>query len=703
MSSRKDADNASDIVAPVQTVELLPVLIIPGFMSSGLEIQQSVLRPDWKGRRLWINLSSLGFQSIHFGSSPSVEKEPDAKHTEYKSDWLTHMSLRHDLQSERDGVTVRAIQGLPGVDYLTPGTLTNHVSYVFGPVIKALVNAGYTEGLNLDAMSYDWRLSPVQMEVRDQYFSRTIQRVEQMYKENDETPVVIMCHSLGCKVGHYFLNVCQDAKGQEWLDKYIHTYMPVGGPHLGAPKALRSVISGDKMGLDTFLSDPEALAFGRSLGSGPWLFPSKLPPGAPSPFYFHPQGVIEVTVMSRISVKAMLKDRRSLSRSKKFKLSLVYNDNVVSTDYHFAEDDSLEFDEVFTFSTGPDGPGSANESTDLFQVLLLEPGVSASKHEREHHCCLRQIICLPFKIICFLPIIFFCMVKHVTILSAEAVSRAIGGSTILAASDPIKVSSVLKKRTGTNTIEVDLYYGDDREDHAEGGCCKCCYKPTPERVTLTMTWKPPATGPQQSRINSAIAVKDTNTKDPEMKKARKPCADLLEREGLDDILSMMREVYDTDPVGPRGRSATEAPPVKRIKAIYGINLSTEVGAVYCCRPAAILSSTENKFELDCDAKLSDNSKADGLKVKGGILYETNKMKQADGRLCSGDGTVPYYSLSYVTTWKESCQVEVSEIDKADHREILADSRFHEILIDYLSSTRNSTSAGPSNTEIASTS
>lgn len=676
MSSSQDDDSP----------ELLPICIIPGFMSSGLEIQQSIFRPDWEGERLWINLASLGFQSIHFGSSPAVEKEPDAKHTKYKSDWLNHMSLMHDLQSEREGIKVRAIEGLPGVDYLTPGTLTNHVSYVFGPVIKALVEAGYTEGKNLDAMSYDWRLSPIQMEARDQYFSRTMKRIEQMYHDNDATPVVILCHSLGCKVGHYFLNFCLDNKGREWIDTYIHTYMPVGAPHLGAPKALRSNISGDKMGLDTFLSDAEGLAFGRSLGSGPWLFPGKLPPGAPSPFYYHPQGLLEVSVTSSVNVAPMLKDRRKISKSKRFKLSLVYNDNVVTTDYHADENGMVQFDEVFCFATGKDGPGTSNKgNTDLLQILLLEPGVSASKHEKEHHCCLRQLVCIPLKVLCILPLLFFCMVKHVTILSAEAVSRAIGGSTILAASDTITVSEALKKRKN-GSIQVGLFYGEDRDrEDGSGGCFRCCYKPRPEKITLRMSWTPPAKTPATSpREGSVVALKDATTMDPEMAQCT-GCSDLLEREGLDDILDMMQQVYDTDPLDPRGRSSTEPPPVKRIKAIYGINLSTEVGAVYCRRPAAIESPTENKYELDKDAKLSKNSKAAGEKLKGGILYETPKKKQADGRCCSGDGTVPYYSLSYVRAWRNDCILEVSEIDKAEHREILADPRFHKTVLDYVSS------------------
>lgn len=393
------------------------------------------------------------------------------------------------------------------------------------------------------------------------------------------------------------------------------------------------MICGDKMGLDTFLSDREALAFGRSLGSGPWLFPANLPPGVPSTFYFHPQGILEVRVTSPIRVKRMLKDRRAISKTKKFKLSLVYNDNVATTDYHVSENGSVLFDETFCFATGPDGVGSAKGSSDLFQILLLEPGVSASKHEKDNRSCCRKLLCLPFQILCLFPILFFCMVKHVTILSAEAVSRAVGGSTILAVSKPINVSGTLQRPT--IKVRIKLYYGDDRDDMDGGGFCR--KKPSPEEISVTMKYTPPARL-KPNRRKSKIAIKDNNTSDPELADDRVDCADLLEREGLDDILSMVENVYDTDPVGPRSRSSTEAPPVKRIKAIYGKNLRTEVGAIYRRRPAAIERNTENRYELDTDAKLSKRDKSQGLKLKGGVLYETDKRKQADGCFCSGDGT-----------------------------------------------------------------
>ena len=51
---------------------------------------------------------------------------------------------------------------------------------------------------------------------------------------------------------------------------------------------------------------------------------------------------------------------------------------------------------------------------------------------------------------------------------------------------------------------------------------------------------------------------------------------------------------------------------------------------------------------------------------------------------SGDGTVPYWSLAHCKNWQsEKCEVKVTEIDKAEHRNILADPRFHDALLGYV--------------------
>jgi hypothetical protein len=278
--------------SPNEGNKFYPILIIPGFMSSGLEVKESEDSPNWVGKRVWINLTSLGFASIFRGGNLERNESirgktgfDEEKHREFeqqivcKNKWLHHMSLSADMVTERPGVKVRPINGLAGVDYLTPGALTEHLSYVFGPVINALQAAGYSNTM-LDAAPYDWRLPPSELESRDHYFSETMLQIEDMYRRNNSTPIVLLCHSLGCKTGHYLLNFAKNhpkGGGQLWLDKYIHAYMPVGAPHLGAPKSLRCLVDGDKMGLDAFLSDADGLILGRSLGSVPWLVPRILP------------------------------------------------------------------------------------------------------------------------------------------------------------------------------------------------------------------------------------------------------------------------------------------------------------------------------------------------------------------------------------------------------------------------------------------
>ena len=245
----------------------LPILIFPGFMSSALEVLQSNVVPHpvpstefalpggstatatrWKGKRVWLDIKSAGFESLYLGSAMranEILKENGETYNEHlhlqfqiesesKRRWIDHIRLASDLRSEMPGIQVRHVEGLKGVDYLVPGKLGEHVAWVFLPVIRALCKAGYTEGLDLDAVPYDWRLPPMILEERDGYFTKTISRVERMYEENGQKPIVLLCHSMGSKTCHYFLNFCLREKSRKWLDTHIHTYMPVGAPHLGA-------------------------------------------------------------------------------------------------------------------------------------------------------------------------------------------------------------------------------------------------------------------------------------------------------------------------------------------------------------------------------------------------------------------------------------------------------------------------------------
>jgi hypothetical protein len=129
--------------------KLTPVLIIPGFMSSVLEVQSSTLQPSWKNQRLWLNITTLGFNSItrggklqrneeirstkllnaeETGKEEALDPSVEQMHAEYlkqvecKNKWVQHMKLGDDMISEREGVVVRAIQGTAG----------KHMCYCFG-------------------------------------------------------------------------------------------------------------------------------------------------------------------------------------------------------------------------------------------------------------------------------------------------------------------------------------------------------------------------------------------------------------------------------------------------------------------------------------------------------------------------------------------------------------------------------------------
>jgi hypothetical protein len=55
--------------SPNEGNNFYPILIIPGFMSSGLEVKESKDSPSWVSKRVWINLTSIGFASIFRGGT----------------------------------------------------------------------------------------------------------------------------------------------------------------------------------------------------------------------------------------------------------------------------------------------------------------------------------------------------------------------------------------------------------------------------------------------------------------------------------------------------------------------------------------------------------------------------------------------------------------------------------------------------------
>lgn len=91
----------------------------------------------------------------------------------------------------------------------------------------------------------------------------------------------------------------QRSIGQAWIDKHVHSLFSIGAPFLGSPQSNRALISGEKMGLDFFLSDREATAMCRSWGSAPMLFqaaPEYYPKDLPQ-LYTRIEALLEISIM----------------------------------------------------------------------------------------------------------------------------------------------------------------------------------------------------------------------------------------------------------------------------------------------------------------------------------------------------------------------------------------------------------------------
>ena len=663
--------------------KLLPILIIPGFMSSGLEIKQSTINKNWEGKRIWLNLTSLGFESFTKNGTVNIKNIQEEKnrrddyHKELKENesikekqiecvnqWIHHMCLSKDMCSEHDGIQVRAISGLEGVDYLTPGALTNHLSYVFGPVIKALKNVGYTDK-NLDAAPYDWRLDPVTLQQRDEYFDIIKTKVEKLYHDN-QTGVLLLCHSLGCKTGHYFLNFMKCKCGQKWIDKYVHTYMPVGGPHLGAPKAIRATVNGDKMGLDAFLSDDEGLVLGRSFGSGPWLYPSHLPSVSLTTSYLRNDGILSIT-LGNIDFSPFLKHRNDTTA--KLRIAVYYGKDMLCTEFKSPNSNtySYYFNERFLFAI----PYSSSPKLDYIKVVVYEQGLGFSRQMSKTgpyyswYCwplrtSYRILIC-PFKYVCCCPCLYLYRTLNGMVQAGaqgtDFAGAQLGGSSIIASSSKIYLSQMLKGRK--SEITKELVINASHVNNSKGGLFRKFFrKQTYVKINARMNWqREPCVSISNNKNDVAISIPSPQSPSTEIKPYHPKDLNvaynvisgnaLLENEGLlPQIQKHLLKCYESDPIGPRTISAIDAPPVKYVKAIYGINLPTEVSVVY--KRANVLEGggkVHKLHDIDTSAKIRCSDKC--YKISNGIILETkNTPQQLKNRVLyrSGDGTGEIFIL-----------------------------------------------------------
>jgi len=88
---------------------------------------------------------------------------------------------------------------------------------------------------------YDWRVAPYRLEERDGYFSELQLIIEEMVR-NTGNKVVIIAHSLGNRVTHYFSRWAERKLGRQWWTENVDNWVALGPLWLGAPKLLRAMV-----------------------------------------------------------------------------------------------------------------------------------------------------------------------------------------------------------------------------------------------------------------------------------------------------------------------------------------------------------------------------------------------------------------------------------------------------------------------------
>jgi phospholipid:diacylglycerol acyltransferase len=204
-----------------------PVVMIPGFVTSGLEV--------WGGKecarkyfrqRIWGGISSAR-QFLMDGEC-----------------FIEHLGLDAESGSDPDGIRLRPAQGFEAADYF----MANY--WVWYKILENLADVGY-DGSMMSMESYDWRLAFPVLEERDGYLTKLKYKIEAFHKATGKK-VIISSHSLGGILVHYFFAWVTSSEkegggggGKKWVDEHIHAYINIAGPHLGVPKAASALLSGE--------------------------------------------------------------------------------------------------------------------------------------------------------------------------------------------------------------------------------------------------------------------------------------------------------------------------------------------------------------------------------------------------------------------------------------------------------------------------
>jgi phospholipid:diacylglycerol acyltransferase len=189
-----------------------------------------------------------------------------------KPSWKRHIMLDKKTGMDPPGIKLRAAQGFDATDFFITGY------WIWNKILENLATIGY-DPTNAFTAAYDWRMTYMNYEIRDQYFTRLKAHIEVATRVSNKK-VVLLSHSMGSQVLYYFLHWVEAEGygngGPGWVDAYIDSWINISGCMLGALKGLPAVLSGEMKdtaqlnafavyGLEKFLSRHERAEIFRAM------------------------------------------------------------------------------------------------------------------------------------------------------------------------------------------------------------------------------------------------------------------------------------------------------------------------------------------------------------------------------------------------------------------------------------------------------
>lgn len=210
--------------------------------------------PKWE--QLWVNIQAAlpdrlgGALCWRFRFAPDYIpgkgfiNRPDLTADAWKTDPI---DLLGNLQMSED------FGGTKGVDILLEvAGIKPKMAYMFHLFLKDLAAQGYQPMQSVFGAPYDFRRCTSKYYIY-KYYKALKMMIENAVQKNNRKAVIIG-HSLGCAVSKRFLSEYLPVTlgieaAQQWKDKYVDIWMPIGSPIGGSSKALRTALSGDDEGL----------------------------------------------------------------------------------------------------------------------------------------------------------------------------------------------------------------------------------------------------------------------------------------------------------------------------------------------------------------------------------------------------------------------------------------------------------------------